>query len=82
MKHTPTRLVKLRDPSWRARRALGHKVVEDKTRYSRKAKHRKDLRKDGGFFMPGKDISLTVCQTHQATNGHPRPPPGAHITLK
>ncbi len=32
--------------------------------------------------MPGKDISLTVCQTHQATNGHPRPPPGTHITLK
>lgn len=63
MKHTPTRLVKLRDPSWRVRRALGHKVVEDKTRYSRKAKHRKDLRKDGGFFMPGSSANVTT-KTH------------------
>ena len=53
MKHIPARLVKPRDPSWRVRRELGHKVVEDKTRYSRKTKHRKNLRKDGGFFMPG-----------------------------
>lgn len=35
-----TRQVKPRDPSWRVRRALGHKIVRDKTKYRRKEKHK------------------------------------------
>jgi hypothetical protein len=30
-----------RDPTWRVRRSLGHKVVRDRTKYRRKAKHKK-----------------------------------------
>ena len=36
---------KQRDSNWRWMRALGHKVVKDKTIYSRKLKH-KGTRKD------------------------------------
>ena len=52
MKKTPSRP---RDPAWRVRRALGHKVTADRTRYIRKAKHRKSPRHDdrGGFFVGG-----------------------------
>jgi hypothetical protein len=52
MKKTPSRP---RDPAWRTRRALGHKITADRTRYSRKTKHRKSLRHEdrGGFFVGG-----------------------------
>lgn len=33
--------MKRRDDYWRVRRALGHKVVRDRTKYTRKVKHRK-----------------------------------------
>lgn len=53
MKKTPARP---RDPAWRLRRALGHKVTADRTRYIRKTKHRKNPRHDdrGGFFVGGR----------------------------
>jgi hypothetical protein len=31
---------KPRDPTWKARRLLGHKIVKDKTKYTRKGKGR------------------------------------------
>ena len=33
---------KPRDPSWRLRRSLGHRVVRDRTKYNRK-KHKQDV---------------------------------------
>lgn len=30
----------VRDPNWRARRKLGHRVIKLVTRYTRKVKHR------------------------------------------
>ena len=38
MKKRDTRIIKSRDPHWRFRRALGHKVVSNKKAYSRKGK--------------------------------------------
>lgn len=33
--------IKIRDPFWKVRRALGQKIVRDRTKYSRKEKHRR-----------------------------------------
>lgn len=33
------KMKKLRDPFWKFRRLLGHKIVRNKKRYSRKVKH-------------------------------------------
>lgn len=46
-KKTPA---KRRDPSWRFRHALGHKVEPDRTKYSRKSKHRQSPRNPTGGF--------------------------------
>ena len=34
------RKIKIRDPYWKGRYALGQKIVRDRTKYSRKEKHR------------------------------------------
>ena len=69
--------MKKRDPSWRWRRALGHKIVRDKTRYTRKSKH-KARRNAGSFFVSlvngrrtplGHQIVKFVCCRHQAMLG-------------
>jgi hypothetical protein len=45
---------KRRDPSWRYRHALGHKVEPDRTKYTRKTKHKQSPRNPtGGFDFPG-----------------------------
>lgn len=46
-KKTPA---KRRDPSWRFRHALGHKVEPDRTKYSRKPKHKQSPRNPTGGF--------------------------------
>ena len=38
MKKKDTRIIKQRDPHWKFRRALGHKIVRSKKAYSRKGK--------------------------------------------
>lgn len=50
---------KHRDPNWRLLRAKGHGTEPDRTKYSRKAKHRKDPRQDDrGSFLLGAKTKL------------------------
>ena len=42
---------KRRDPTWRFRLALRSKVVRDKTRYSRKIKHKPRLPRRGFSYL-------------------------------
>jgi hypothetical protein len=41
---------KPRDPTWRYRLALGRKVTRDKTRYTRKVKHKPRRPRRGSAF--------------------------------
>jgi hypothetical protein len=50
------KIAKHRDPNWRWMRALGHKVVKDKTLYSRKLKH-----KDKKYVPSGEQDQQQVC---------------------
>jgi len=41
--------MKRRDPAWRWRQALGHKIVKSKKAYTRKAKHKKPRPRAGAY---------------------------------
>lgn len=48
---------KRRDPTWRFRLALGRKVVRDKTKYSRKLKHKPRLPRRGSSYARAAQVS-------------------------
>ena len=66
-----------RDPTWRFRLALGRKVIRDKTKYSRRTKHKPRSSRRGssrqglptGPNMPGRDRPLPLCGNAQARGG-------------
>jgi len=64
--------MKRRDPAWRWRRALGHKIVKNKKTYSRKSKHQKPRQVRGSFLFGGNALDANVDAfnniAHQCVN--------------